>query len=94
MEEKKSSSKHRLLLSDREVLEIGGVLNVDKFTDEDIVVSTEKGMLQVKGEKMHMKQLNLDEGVIVVEGYVKAISYTEEIPSGEKRKGLLNRLFR
>ncbi|MDN5332197.1 MAG: hypothetical protein PWP45_1422 [Tepidanaerobacteraceae bacterium] len=92
--EEKRSSKHRLVLNDREILEINGVLNVEKFTDEDIVVATERGTLNVKGEKMHMKQLNLDEGVIVIEGYVKIISYTEEGSAVEKGKGFLNRLFR
>ncbi|MCG0275805.1 MAG: sporulation protein YabP [Thermosediminibacteraceae bacterium] len=92
--EEKRSTKHRLILDDREILEISGVLNVEKFTDEDILVSTEKGMLNVKGEKMHMKQLNLDEGVIVVEGYVKMLSYTEESSVQEKGKGFFNRLFR
>ncbi|TYP50872.1 sporulation protein YabP [Thermosediminibacter litoriperuensis] len=93
MDEKKST-KHRLTLQDREILEIDGVLNVEKFTDEDIVLSTEKGMLNIKGEKMHMKQLNLDQGLIIVEGYVKMLAYTEEISATEKGKGLLNRLFR
>ncbi|ADL06897.1 sporulation protein YabP [Thermosediminibacter oceani] len=93
MDEKKST-KHRLTLQDREILEIDGVLNVEKFTDEDIILSTEKGMLNIKGEKMHMKQLNLDQGLIVVEGFVKMLAYTEEASAAEKGKGLLNRLFR
>ncbi|MCF6097708.1 sporulation protein YabP [Thermovorax subterraneus] len=92
--EEKRSSKHRIVLNDREILEINGVLNVDKFTDEDIVVSTERGTLNVKGEKMLMKQLNLDEGIIVIEGYVKVLSYAEEIASREKGKGFLGRLFK
>jgi sporulation protein YabP len=92
--EEKRPSKHRIVLNDREILEINGVLNVDKFTDEDIVVSTERGVLNIKGEKMLMKQLNLDEGIIVIEGYVKALSYAEEIASAEKGKRFLSRLFK
>ena len=51
-------------------------------------------MLNIKGEKMHMKQLNLDGGQVFVEGSVKSLVYTDAISPGERRRGFLSRVFR
>ncbi|MGI6486276.1 MAG: sporulation protein YabP [Thermoanaerobacterales bacterium] len=86
--------QHKITLTDREVLEVTGVVNVEKFTDDDIVLETQLGMLSIKGEKMHMKQLNLDGGLITMEGLIKSVGYSETASTREKGKGLLNKLFK
>ncbi|WP_422449012.1 sporulation protein YabP [Thermoanaerobacterium sp. DL9XJH110] len=92
--EEKAQSRHKLTLQNREILDITGVINVEKFTDDDIILETQQGMLNIKGEKMHMKQLNLDGGLIVVEGLIKSLTYSEGGSSKERGKGILNRLFK
>ena len=91
MEEK---GRHKVTLTDRELLDVSGVINVEKFTDEDILLETDQGMLNIKGEGMHMKQLNLDAGMISIEGIVKALTYLEGTAPGQKSKGLLRRLLK
>ena len=61
-------AEHKITMSDRQVLDVTGVLNVERFTDEDVILETQKGMLNIKGEKMHMKELNLDGGIVVIKG--------------------------
>lgn len=91
MEEK---TRHKIVLTNRESLDVDGVINVEKFTDEDITLETDQGMLNIKGEKMYMKQLNLDAGVIAIEGLVKSMTYHEGSTSGQKEKRLLSRLLK
>lgn len=91
MEEK---TRHKITLTNREVLDINGVINVEKFTDEDIMLETDQGMLNIKGGRMYMKQLNLDAGVVVIEGEFKALTYHEGTAPGQKGKGLLGRLLK
>ncbi|MDD4569384.1 MAG: sporulation protein YabP [Tepidanaerobacteraceae bacterium] len=91
MEEK---TRHKITLINREVLDINGVINVEKFTDEDILLETDQGMLNIKGEKMYMKQLNLDAGLIVVEGSIKTLTYHEGSSSKQRGINLLGRLFK
>lgn len=88
------TGQHKVTLNNRETLEIDGVINVERFTDEDILLETQMGMLNIKGEKMFIKQLNLDGGLIMIEGLVKALAYSEGVSSKQKAKGLINRLFR
>ena len=67
---------------------------MEKFTDEDIMLETDQGMLNIKGEKMYMKQLSLDAGLIVVEGSIKSLTYHEGSSSKQKGKNLLGRLLK
>lgn len=92
--QEREPNRHKVTLSDREVLEIDGVINVEKFTDEEILLETQLGMLDIKGEKMFMKQLNLDGGVVSIEGNIKSLAYFEGTSSKQKAKGIMNRLFR
>ncbi|AEE90385.1 Sporulation protein YabP [Tepidanaerobacter acetatoxydans Re1] len=88
------NTRHKIVLTNRESLDVDGVINVEKFTDEDIMLETDQGMLNIKGEKMYMKQLNLDAGVIAIEGLVKSMTYHEGSTSGQKEKSLLSRLLK
>ena len=91
IEDKTPNWRHQLVLVDREEMTIDGVLNLGSFDDREILMETEQGILQVKGEALNIKQLNLDKGNIVVEGTVKSIVYDDEPKS---KKGLLERLLK
>jgi sporulation protein YabP len=94
MAEPKKQEEHKLQIVNRETMEVSGVLNVNKFTDEDVILDTELGVLNVKGEKMHMRKLNLDEGELAIEGFIKNLTYSESADYKERGKGLINRLFK
>jgi sporulation protein YabP len=83
-------NKHELKLSERELIEISGVIEVINFSEEKIVLSTELGLLQVSGEDLNIQKLNLDDGELVVEGYIITLDYPEEIEDG----GILSSLFK
>lgn len=91
IEDKTPNWRHQLVLVDREEMTIDGVINLGSFDDREILMETEQGILQVKGEALNIKQLNLDKGNIVVEGTVKSIVYDDEPKS---KKGLLERLLK
>jgi len=83
--------RHQLTLIDREELTIDGVISLGSYDEKEIMMETEQGMLLVKGEGLNIKQLNLEQGSIIVEGTVKAISYEE---ASQPKRGLLNRLLK
>jgi len=87
---------HQLQLENREVLSVTGVLNVGSFDDEGLVLETKMGILVLHGDGLHITQLNLDEGKLIVEGLIKGVSYAEERGKGIKLKGknIINRLLK
>ncbi len=96
MDERKypaSGTRHQILLVERQRLTVDGVINVESFDDREIVLETEEGGLFIRGEDLHINELNLDNSNLVVAGYIKTLEYTKD-SFGQKGKGVLAKLFR
>ncbi|NLA04459.1 MAG: sporulation protein YabP [Firmicutes bacterium] len=96
MEEKYGfrNGQHRLVIENRERTEITGVIHVDSFDDEEVIMETEQGLLAVRGENLHIKHLNLEQGEISIDGLILELAYAENKQAGARGKTLLERLFR
>jgi sporulation protein YabP len=86
--------EHRLVLEDRKVLMVNRVTHVDNFNENQIVLDTELGGLDIRGENLDFKKLNLDDGTMEIHGKVKAILYSDGGSSGKKAGSLLKKLFK
>ena len=64
---------------------------VERFDENEIVMSTSRGTLTVRGENLHIEKLSLDWGDLKVEGSVDALNYEDE---GGEGGGFFARLFR
>ena len=82
---------HKVMLLDRNRLEITGVEEVESFDEGTIIMSTNRGELVVRGEGLHIGTLSLEGGALKVDGMVESLSYED---TAEDRGGLLSRLFR
>ena len=95
MENKTRESGHRLVIDEREYIEITGVLHVDSFDEEEITLETELGLLALRGEGLDIKELNLEAQRLTVEGLVLEVVYSDDGPGiKDKSKGLFSKLFR
>lgn len=83
--------RHQIVLVDRETLTVDGVSSLGSYDEKEVAMETERGAMTVRGEDLSVKQLNLEEGKIVIEGLVRAIEYEE---ARRERRGLLNRLLK
>ena len=92
---KQTTSRHRLLIENREKMEINGVLHVDSFDDREIILETDQGLLAMRGEELHIKNLNLEQGELTVEGFLLELAYSEIRGSRKDRgKSFFERLFK
>ena len=80
-----------ITLENRELLSVTGVRNVDEFNDSEICLDTDCGVLHIDGAELHITKLNLDEGLVLLEGEICGIVFEEE---QEERSSLFTRLFR
>lgn len=83
--------RHQLTLVDREELNVDGVVSLGSYDEKEIVMETEQGLLIIKGEDLNIKQLNLEQGNIIIEGTVRGMNYEEE---SRQKKGLLERFLK
>ncbi|HHY47635.1 MAG TPA: sporulation protein YabP [Firmicutes bacterium] len=95
MEDKKKpvTIQHRVEISERESITVSGVSNVESFDDQEVVLETSAGVLLIRGRELHVKQLNLDEGNLAIEGFIQGLDYLDE-GGGKKARGLLGRLLK
>ncbi len=92
MENKKTTPAQRLEIVNREEVTITGVEHVDSFDEQVINLKTNLGNLILKGEGLNITQLNMEEGKLVVQGYIYSLTYAET--KGGKSKGLFDKLLR
>jgi sporulation protein YabP len=93
MIEQGKAKKQDIKLFNRRMLEISGILNVNRFDSEQFLLETELGFLHVKGQNLHIKSLNLEQGYIHIEGIVNSLQYMD-VASSNKSKSILGKLFK
>jgi sporulation protein YabP len=94
IEEKKQVSKtqHNFLLENREKMSISGVLDVDIFNPDMVVVQTDIGMLTIKGVDLHINKLNLESAELIIDGEIGSCIYSDKpISSGG---GFISKIFK
>ena len=95
IEERKSLNNtiiQNLVLENREKLSISGVLDVLSFDDQVVIVETELGLLNIKGENLRINKLSLDTSEVIVEGDIYSLFYSEK--SSEKKASIIGKIFK
>lgn len=89
MEEKRTvkAKPHSITIEGRERLIITGVRDVVSFNDNEAALDTEAGGLNVRGKNLHINKLNVEDGNLLVEGYIFSCIYNDKIDV--KRTGSL-----
>jgi len=88
------AARHTASLDNRERAVFSGVQDVESFNDEQVVLITASGAIILSGQNLHISKLNLDDGQLVVDGFVYALEYDDSsAPSGGKG-GMFSRLFK
>lgn len=83
-------TENQLILKDRRELTVTGVTDVNAFNEESIVLSMEGCSLIIKGENLHINNLNLEQFRADIDGKVNSMQYISE----NTDKGFLKRLLR
>ena len=84
-----NATEHTLNLTNRETLSLTGISDVDSFNEEEILAVCSCGELRIKGDMLHIEELNLESGILTVSGKIVSLTYSEKFSS----TSLLKRLF-
>lgn len=95
MNELKKIKQHNVMLYNRQQMTLSGVIRVDNFNDNVIVLITEAGQLTLEGENLHISKLFLDSGDMEIDGNISALFYTDEADSDSRKpKRFLSKIFK
>ena len=85
--------KSSLSLEDRKKLTLSGVLEVVNFDDEKISLNTILGNLAIKGEGLKMNKLDVQNGDVIIMGYISSMIYSGK--DGKKSKeSIIKKIFK
>jgi sporulation protein YabP len=84
---------HGFSLDNRSRAVLTGVNDVKSFHEEEVVLDTAGGEMVITGKSLHIAKFTLDDGNLVMDGRIDAITYQE---GGKSKKGgnVLGRMFR
>lgn len=85
---------HKLTISNRKAGAITGVVDVIAFDVKEVLLETELGMLQIKGENLHVSRLSVEKGEVDLDGTIDSITYSALESFGKKKESLMGRLFK
>ena len=96
MEDLNSINKrqHKMVINNRKNGSLTGVKDVIAFDEGEVILETDMGVLMIKGQDLHVKRLNLENGEVDLEGRMDSFFYSEQKNSSGRSESLLTRLFK
>lgn len=94
MEKKMHESNllQNVIMESRRKISVSGIEDVDSFNENEVIIYTNMGLIEIKGREIHMNKLSLEVGEIILEGEFDSIVYVEE-GAAKSKKGLFSKLF-
>ncbi len=82
---------HNVVMANCEKLSLTGVNSVGSFDENSIICYTSKGELIIKGDMLHIEQMDTTSGDMEIKGKVASLIYTGE---SSAHSGFFSKLFR
>lgn len=83
---------HTVMIDNREKTTITDIVEIDSFDEAEIRATLKRGAMVIKGEKLNIQLLDLQEGRAVIGGTVNSLMYVKVREKGEK--SLLARIMK
>ena len=95
-EEKRNRKPHNVVLYNRRQMTVSGVIRVDNFNENIIVVITEAGQMTVEGANLHISKLSLETGDMNIDGDITGLLYSNDVSDsgGGKSSKFFSKLFK
>lgn len=94
MEERRNDIKstHNISITEREKILVSGVLDVESFDENEIILYTSEGGIVLNGEEFKINKLNVDNGEVEINGYLNELKYVNT--SSGSTTGFWSKIFK
>ena len=87
-----TSDNHLISIVERETTNISGIKKIISFDDEEFLIESVFGPIEIKGVNLEIIKLDTYQGTISIKGIVNSVIYLDE--EGKKERGILSKLFK
>ena len=88
------ASNHTVNIVKRNSINISGVKKIENFNDNEFLLETIMGFMNIKGSNLEIIKLDTYQGNVSIKGKVDGMSYIENGSKKEKEETFLNKLFK
>ncbi len=81
-------------MENRKKMTLDGVLEILSFNDEQILIITVLGDMDIRGEELKMTKLDVQNGDVVITGKISYVVYTSEEKRPKKQNSIISKIFR
>ncbi|MEG1256932.1 sporulation protein YabP [Clostridium sp.] len=88
------NKKSFIALENRKKMTLDGVLEIISFNEDQILIITVLGDMDIRGEGLKMTKLDVQNGDVVITGNISYVVYTSEEKRPKKQNGIISKIFR
>ena len=87
-----SNLNHSFSVSERKNIIISGVVKIDSFDNEEFLLETVQGYMNIKGDSLEVVKLDTYQGNVTIKGRIDSITYIDE--NLKKESSMFSKLFK
>jgi len=87
-------TSQEIVLKNRNNLEITGVKKLYSLDENLFVIETNLGKMKITGTDLEMQQLDIAEGILLINGTIDSIEYTENVKIKKNDSSFIAKLFK
>ncbi len=92
MKEVSTNLNHSFSVSERKNIIISGVVKIESFDNEEFLLETVQGYMNIKGENLEVVKLDTYQGNVTIKGRINLVSYIDE--NTKKESSMFTKLFK
>ncbi len=92
--DKEISSSHNVNIVGRKNINITGVKKIESFDDNDFLLETVMGFMNIKGSDLEIVKLDTYQGDVAIKGKIDSLIYLENNKKKNKEDSIFNKLFK
>ncbi len=82
---------HNFICKERKHLELSGVKNIERFDENEFIIETTLGCMNIKGSELVLNKLDTEHGDVIIKGNINSIEYTT---SHKNHESFFSKLFK
>ena len=82
-----------VVIENRKYAKLSGVNELISFDEYSVCADTTFGKISINGTQLHVLNLNLESGIVEIDGKIDEAVYLQE-DGGEQKRSVFGRLFR
>ena len=94
VKEIEATFNHGISLAERKNIVVTGVKKIESFDNEEFLMDTTLGFLNIKGEGLEIIKLDTYQGNVSIKGRLDSMAYIESGSKKDKENSIITKLFK